>query len=304
MAFGFLKDIYVINLDRRSDRMESIDAQLKALKLQYHRFSAIDGLRLRDQCKNGQEFSVPNWHEKVKFDTKNLEKRMMKENDGQWGRFGCWQSHLQVMLGIVDEARQSNDDGPVLILEDDVIIDADMPFLVKQAADSLPSDWEYFAIGHLFATCVEQISPFVCRTDHSMGGQGYILRNAAAALKMIGWSNTNEFQIADMYWLPHMEDGELQAYIITPRSIIEQDREQFGSDIPFSASIPTPNVRLVAGRHRGKVMPESQDWTNVSHDDPEDEVAPQANTSLKCAVNYFLWMISVVAWIGLYFLKI
>lgn len=296
MAFGFLKDIYVINLDRRSDRMESIDVQLKALKLDYHRFSAVDGIKLRDQCEKGEIFSVANWHKDVKFNTDDLEKRMMEENDGQWGRFGCWQSHLQVMLRIVDEAKRSNDDGPVLILEDDVIIDADMPFLVKQAADTLPSNWEYFAIGHLFATCVEQVSSFVCRTDHSMGGQGYILRNAAAAQKLIEWSNTNEFQIADMYWLSHMEEGELQAYIITPRSIIEQDRERFGSDIPFSASIPMPNVRLVAGRHRGKVMPESHDWTNVSHDEPDDEVAPQANSSLKVAVE-FNWTALIAIWL-------
>lgn len=35
--------VYVINLDRRTDRMERLDAQLKQLGIEYERFSAIDG---------------------------------------------------------------------------------------------------------------------------------------------------------------------------------------------------------------------------------------------------------------------
>lgn len=42
----YFDKVVVINLDRRTDRMEKLDAQLKELGIQYERFSAIDGKEL------------------------------------------------------------------------------------------------------------------------------------------------------------------------------------------------------------------------------------------------------------------
>ena len=42
----YFDKVVVINLDRRSDRMEQVDAQLKELGIEYERFSAIDGKEL------------------------------------------------------------------------------------------------------------------------------------------------------------------------------------------------------------------------------------------------------------------
>ena len=42
----FFHKVVVINLDRRTDRMERIDAQLKELGIEYERFSAVDGKEL------------------------------------------------------------------------------------------------------------------------------------------------------------------------------------------------------------------------------------------------------------------
>ena len=42
----FFDKVVVINLDRRTDRMERIDAQLKELGIEYERFSAVDGKEL------------------------------------------------------------------------------------------------------------------------------------------------------------------------------------------------------------------------------------------------------------------
>jgi len=39
----YFDKVVVINLDRRTDRMEKLDAQLKELGIEYERFSAIDG---------------------------------------------------------------------------------------------------------------------------------------------------------------------------------------------------------------------------------------------------------------------
>lgn len=42
----FFDKVVVINLDRRTDRMEKLDSQLKELGIQYKRFSAVDGKKL------------------------------------------------------------------------------------------------------------------------------------------------------------------------------------------------------------------------------------------------------------------
>jgi GR25 family glycosyltransferase involved in LPS biosynthesis len=42
----FFDKVVVINLDRRTDRMEILDAQLKELGIEYERFSAVDGKEL------------------------------------------------------------------------------------------------------------------------------------------------------------------------------------------------------------------------------------------------------------------
>ncbi len=266
LAFGSIQDIYVINLDRRPDRLASVDQQLKSLSLPYTRFPAIDGGNLRKLSENKTiRKDDIGWHPRVAFELDDLHHRMKEENDNEWGRFGCWQSHLQVYLTIVDRARTTGRDGPVLILEDDVLLDADLPFLVKQAMDTLPDDWEFFAIGHFWSACTKIVSRFACRANRVIGGQGYIIRNAAAAEILIGLSNTRNFQIADLLWLGAMEDGRLKAYIILPTSIVQQDRDSFGSDIAASSDVPAPNLRLVAGRDHGEVVPLAGDETPLGH---------------------------------------
>lgn len=42
----YFDKVVVINLDRRTDRMEKLDAQLKELNIEYERFSAVDGKAL------------------------------------------------------------------------------------------------------------------------------------------------------------------------------------------------------------------------------------------------------------------
>jgi GR25 family glycosyltransferase involved in LPS biosynthesis len=42
----FFDKVIVINLDRRTDRMEKLDLQLKELGIQYKRFSAVDAIKL------------------------------------------------------------------------------------------------------------------------------------------------------------------------------------------------------------------------------------------------------------------
>jgi GR25 family glycosyltransferase involved in LPS biosynthesis len=49
----FFDKVVVINLDRRTDRMEILDAQLKELGIEYERFSAIDAVEEKDRSNTG-----------------------------------------------------------------------------------------------------------------------------------------------------------------------------------------------------------------------------------------------------------
>lgn len=56
--------IYILNLDRRPDRLEYVDGQMKKLRLNYTRFPAVDG----DALKYRQFRKIPSMHPATKFD--------------------------------------------------------------------------------------------------------------------------------------------------------------------------------------------------------------------------------------------
>jgi len=90
---------FVINLDRRPDRMALIDAQKPLLPL-FERVSAFDGRdltiskRLRSLCRHGDYYMRP-------------------------GVIGCVLSHLKLYMRLIDDKEH---DG-YLIFEDDVVVD-------------------------------------------------------------------------------------------------------------------------------------------------------------------------------------
>ena len=49
-------------------------------------------------------------------------------------------SHLQVYFKIRDKARETGIDGPVLILEDDIIMEKVLPYELKRYLKLLPND--------------------------------------------------------------------------------------------------------------------------------------------------------------------
>jgi hypothetical protein len=56
-------------------------------------------------------------------------------------------SHLQVYFRIRDKARETGVDGPVLILEDDIIMERTISYELKRYLKMLPNDWDVFFLG-------------------------------------------------------------------------------------------------------------------------------------------------------------
>ena len=59
---------------------------------------------------------------------------------------GCWLSHTQLHLQIMDEFN-GGFDGPVLILEDDIRIETKAIETINRVINTLPDTWELFAVG-------------------------------------------------------------------------------------------------------------------------------------------------------------
>ena len=95
-----LKILY-INLDRRPERKNNIENELKRLGLPATRISAIDGQSLTDDEK---EY----WMNRKNFNT------LTRNESRVFGRVGCYLSHLKTMKYALD-----HNIWPLLILEDD-----------------------------------------------------------------------------------------------------------------------------------------------------------------------------------------
>jgi GR25 family glycosyltransferase involved in LPS biosynthesis len=120
-----IDDCYIINLDRRTDRMERLYAQTPELKERATRLSAIEGKKLQL--------------------TPALA-RLFRPHDFMWKKaiMGCALSHLSLWWKLVNEHQDIN---TFLILEDDVKLKPEWEVRWKAAEPHLPEDWDIVYLG-------------------------------------------------------------------------------------------------------------------------------------------------------------
>lgn len=104
---SYFDHVYLINLDRRKDRLESATAQLNSLGIEYERVSAVDSI----------EKNIPPTQ-------------------------ACTMSHLMV---IKDAKKRGFNN--IVIFEDDVVFVDDFTEKFNVAIQSVPSTWEMLYIG-------------------------------------------------------------------------------------------------------------------------------------------------------------
>jgi len=116
----FFDRIYVINIERRTDRRERMTKMLNQLNLDYKFVSAIDS--------SSSEVDV-----------------YYKQHNGYLtrGAIACWLSHLKVYQSIFDDRLQN-----AIILEDDIDMEMDIEKQLGNIVQYLPRSWEMLYIGH------------------------------------------------------------------------------------------------------------------------------------------------------------
>jgi GR25 family glycosyltransferase involved in LPS biosynthesis/GT2 family glycosyltransferase len=121
---SIVDQVYVLNLDRRRDRWEAMEAKLAEVGLQAVRWRAIDGQS--DQIK--RQFAAD----------KQVDRKRCEQSSG----YACLLSHAEIILDAKKRGLRR-----ILILEDDALFHKDFRALIGPAMARLPDDWKLIYLG-------------------------------------------------------------------------------------------------------------------------------------------------------------
>lgn len=199
--------IFVVNLDKNTDRMEFMDGQLNRLGLQYERIPAVYG-KTMSSAELGQMFSRTRslWAQRRRLSLSEI---------------GCSLSHVKIYRTMIQE------NIPVaLVLEDDVVLDSRLQDVLSgiESFISMSKPQVVMLSDHGrdddHKTGIERAHFCIC-TD------GYVVNLPAAQL--IYMANYPVLTVADKWdrWEKRSGLETYRAYPVTVR----QDNEHFASDM-------------------------------------------------------------------------
>lgn len=158
--------------------------------LTYSRFRAVDGNQLYTNRSYLLTFGAHSSGIKLMEQKNNTVlpamASMMKSEDG--GRVGCWLSYLLLMLEIA--ASQTSQ--PVVILEDDVDVDANFAQLINSTIFKAPSDWDMLLCGYCCMTPLGYVSNDFQSVRIYAATHCFIIRNATTAARIAQRLDTAE----------------------------------------------------------------------------------------------------------------
>lgn len=197
--------IYVINMDRDQQRLESIGQKLKAQNLQFTRIKAIDG----------QQYSKHTWMQDQRFSQGFLQVATR-------GELGCVLSHRQTWQQA-QQARQPY----ILVIEDDLQIGQDFAARLYQLARKISqANFDVLFIGRDIAT------KLLCRQQQWQQHKFCIHHNNPNLVKKepkLSWSSVGFAASpysggAFAYIIPHASLGKLiQAYSSPIHAIADRE---------------------------------------------------------------------------------
>ncbi len=243
-AVPSLSKAFVINLDKRPNRMKWMDEQLNHLGIPYQRFSAINWYNGTNLIK--MEEQRQRLHPLTKMNLTLVQQQLSEKHNFalNWGSAGCWQSHLQIYLQII-QGNYTNLPGPFLILEDDVHLSPRILDVLSYdyLYHYLPYDWEMIFLDHLDLLCHENEPHWKRPKDHHPDRQycmikftyttgAYIIRNPSVAAKLVKSGNSDHIQVADWFFNYNFNSRYIKAYAILHRAARQTDK--FPTDIQFS----------------------------------------------------------------------
>ena len=167
-----ISKIYYINLDRRPDRNEHINNELKKINFEgpIERIDAIDGRKTNIG-------NLPNAliTDEGKYDAQDKNKGMYYILTP--GAVGCALSHLKTYNKIIEEMKN---DEHALILEDDITINNDFMNQLNNYVNKIPQFDILFLGYHMHANSEEKKEEIYGKPGKIWGLFGYIINKKAA----------------------------------------------------------------------------------------------------------------------------
>lgn len=217
-----IEDIWVINLDKDTERWQNIQAKTKHIEDKVHRWSATHGKDLtRDQAQTYGVGYIVTMSRDSQKDT-NTD----KITSANRGAVGCWISHKRVLTYVAGQPAHEN--AGHLICEDD----AEFPtnFLTGNDAwatlsKHIPADWDIVFLGIKKPIIGTDVAPGIkkMKITYNKGNWGthaYLVRHGSLKTKILPTVQymTNEI---DVHF--NMMADRLNIYICDPTIIRYND---------------------------------------------------------------------------------
>lgn len=206
----------VINLDRRGDRWEYMQAHLAEHGAgPVARVSATDGRALAPE-----RLAVLTPRARALI---QRHRRWHHEEIHELGAVGAALSHLGIWRELARSGGQR-----WLIFEDDVRIDDGFAPVVARALAGLPAGFDILFLGHHASDEVELAAPALASSMRFWGAHAYVLASRGAAV--LSERTLPLWMHLDSLMAHLCRSRELAGYFVVP-SVVSQLEERFGSDI-------------------------------------------------------------------------
>tara|TARA_Y100000389_G_C17415214_1_gene493279 strand:+ start:800 stop:1486 length:687 start_codon:yes stop_codon:yes gene_type:complete len=206
-------NIYIINLDRRADRLTNITKQLKQLKLLFIRYSAFDGNNLTEGDKN----------------------YYISESGKKESRAGLKLTNGAIGLGITLYKLCSScieDKDEIIILEDDAVLEDDFinKFIdMKKQLKDIDYDMVYLGHHTIDKKKLEKKTKNIYKIDGQINGTFGLLIKPSACKKIIEEVFPLNWQIDTAIYM----NKNIQKYVVEPPLITSEPSTAENSDIQF-----------------------------------------------------------------------
>jgi GR25 family glycosyltransferase involved in LPS biosynthesis len=172
-----IDDVWVINLDKDTERLANFTRDAQALGKPINRFPAVYGKDVeRDEA---EEEGI---HPSLTGPEHNKDRHQSSKIVRRAGEYGCWLSHKR-LLRHLGSLPVSNSYGH-FITEDDCVVSPDFMEKWTSVREEVPSNWDVVYIG-IHKVHGERVAPHVYRYLHGRKGggnwglHGYLVRHGA-----------------------------------------------------------------------------------------------------------------------------
>lgn len=228
----------VISLERRPDRWQGCLARLadRCPGLQAEFFRATDG---RKDAIATDEVAT-SWHTRrnvvyqrqrsVRKGWDDLHTYQERLLDLSPGERGCSMSHVRAWRRCLELA--GPEERPLLVLEDDAAPTAEFSSVLSRAWSALPSDAGVLYLGYSQAAgWRREVGPELVEAEYVWTTVGYVIWPAAARLLL---SKLPVNEPVDNWMAGLCAEGELKAYCVRPKIVLQADAWNVNSDVGHS----------------------------------------------------------------------